>query len=30
MKLVNKYIGLALMSGALMTSCSDSFLQRDY
>lgn len=29
MKLVNKYIGLALMSGALMTSCSDSFLQRD-
>lgn len=29
MKLVNKYISLALLSGALLTSCSDSFLQRD-
>lgn len=29
MKLINKYISLALLSGALMTSCSDSFLQRD-
>lgn len=29
MKLINKYIGLALLSGAMMTSCSDSFLQKD-
>lgn len=29
MKLINKYISLALLSGALLTSCSDSFLQRD-
>lgn len=29
MKLVNKYISLALLSGTLMTSCSDSFLQKD-
>ena len=29
MKLINKYIGLTLLSGALLTSCSDSFLQRD-
>ena len=29
MKLINKYISLALLSGALMTSCSDSFLQKD-
>ena len=29
MKSINKFIGLALLSGALLTSCSDSFLQRD-
>lgn len=30
MKLVNKYISLALLSGTLLTtSCSDSFLQKD-
>lgn len=29
MKLINKYISLALLSGTLMTSCSDSFLQKD-
>ena len=27
MKSINKFIGLALLSGALLTSCSDSFLQ---
>lgn len=25
MKSINKFIGLALLSGALLTSCSDSF-----
>ena len=29
MKSINNFIGLALLSGALLTSCSDSFLQRD-
>lgn len=29
MKSINKYIGLALLSGTLLTSCSDSFLQKD-
>lgn len=29
MKSINKYIGLALLSGALLTACSDSFLQKD-
>ena len=29
MKLINKYISLALLSGAMMSSCSDSFLQKD-
>lgn len=29
MKLINKYINLALLSGILTTSCSDSFLQKD-
>ncbi len=30
MKSINNFIGLALLSGALLTSCSDSFLQRDF
>lgn len=29
MKLINKYISLALLSSAMMSSCSDSFLQKD-
>lgn len=29
MKSINKYIGIALLSGVLLTSCSDSFLQKD-
>ena len=29
MRLINKYISLALLSGAMMSSCSDSFLQKD-
>ena len=29
MKLINKYISLALLSGAMMSSCSDSFLQKN-
>ena len=28
MKSINKFIGLALLSGALLTSCSDSFFAR--
>ena len=30
MKSINKFIGLALLSGALLTSCSDMFLQRTH
>lgn len=29
MKSINKFIGMVLCSGVLLTSCSDSFLQRD-
>lgn len=29
MKSINKFIGLMLLSGAMFSSCSDSFLQRD-